>query len=70
MRHSYLTRKDIYSAVAEKQITKKESRELIKKLDICSKAAAPTQAKRRAIVNEIDLRRTRDFGSYLLKKVV
>jgi len=70
MRHSYLTRKDIYFAIAEKQITKQESRELIRKLDICSKSAAPSLTKSRSIVNEIDMRRPREFGSYLLKKSV
>ena len=70
MRHIYLTKKDIYFATAQKHITKQESRELIKKLDVCTNAAVPTQAKRRPTLNEIDMRTTRDFGSFLLKGVL
>ena len=70
MRHIYLTKKDIYFATAQKHITKQESRELIKKLDVCTNAALPTQAKRKPILNEIDMRATQDFGSYLLKNII
>jgi len=37
MRHVYLTKKEIYLASANRHITKRESRELAKKLDSCSK---------------------------------
>jgi len=70
MRHIYLTKKDIYFATAQKHITKQESRELIKKLDVCSRSVSPIQNTKRVIMSEIDMIATRDFGSYLLKKSV
>jgi len=70
MRHIYLTKKDIYFATAQRHITKQESRELIKKLAVCSKSVSPMQHTKRVIISEIDMRKTRDFGSYLLKKSV
>lgn len=56
MRHSYLSKKDIYFALHGAQITRKESRELIKQIDRC-KMSMPkkVQTRKEMIVNEIEL---------------
>ena len=57
MRHAYLNKKEIYSALSSASITTKESRELLKTLEGCKKVAMRLTEKNsrgRTISNEIE----------------